>query len=201
MKMLIALLSFALVTSVMAQASPEERLAQLERRVAALEQQIKDLKTDPQTAAAQEKARTAARERMRADVKKFSREEIAKAEQLYQSANRNLRAPEARDLLQQMIEQYPGMNRTGCAVLYLAQQSQGEEREHLLKTAIADHNDSFYGDGLQVGAYARFLLANDYLQAGKKDEAKRLFDELKKDYPDAITHSGELLSKHMPVVE
>lgn len=198
--LMVCVASLTLVAAAYGQTA-EQRIQQLERRVAALEQEVKDLKTDPETKAAQEKARAAARERMRADTQKFSREEIGKAEQLYQSANRNLRAPEARDILQQMIEEFPGMNRTGCAVLYLAQQSEGEDREHLLKTAIADHADSFYGNGVQVGALARFYLAHDYVKAAKKDEAKRLIEELKRDYPDAISHSGELLSRHMPETE
>ena len=92
-----------------------------------------------------------------------------------------------------MIQKYPDINRTGCAVLYLAQMSQGDERAQYLQECIDKYNDCFYGDGSQVGAYARFLQAQDYKSQGDTEKAKALFDELKSKYPDAIDHRGDLL--------
>ena len=49
------------------------------------------------------------------------------------------------------------------------------------------------GDGVQVGAYARFLLVQDYRARGEDQKAQALFIELKTSYPDAIDHGGKLL--------
>ncbi len=51
-----------------------------------------------------------------------------------------------------MIKKYPDINRTGCAVLYVAQKSQGDARTQYLQTCIEKFNDCFYGDGVQVGS-------------------------------------------------
>ena len=59
--------------------------------------------------------------------------------------------PEATESLQTMIKKYPDINRTGCATLYVAQKSQGDERAGYLQECIEKFNDCFYGDGVQVG--------------------------------------------------
>jgi len=112
---------------------------------------------------------------------------------LYQVANRQWGTLEASNSLQTMIQKYPDIDRTGCAVLYVAQMTQGDERAAYLQDCIDKYNDCFYGDGVQVGAYARFLLAEDYQSNGETDKAKALFNEIKTRYPDAIDHSGNLL--------
>lgn len=66
-------------------------------------------------------------------------------------------------------------------------------RERLLKEAIEQHGDSFYLDGVQVGAFARFLLAQQYQSTGRAADASQLLDELKQQYPDSIDHSGQRL--------
>lgn len=124
--------------------------------------------------------------RTRQDRQKYTRDQLIEAEELYQVANKtNLKGPEARESLQKMIQQYPDINRTGCAVLYMAQMSSGPERERLLQEAIDKH-----GDGVQVGAYARFLLADTCREAGQKDKAQALYDQIRKDFPDAVNHNG-----------
>ena len=148
--------------------------------------------------AQREKLVTRARQRMRQDTQKFSRQQLQEAEALYQVANNNWRTPEAKQSLEQMVQKFPSVNRTGCAVLYLAQYSQGEERERLLKDAISRYGDCFYGNGVQVGAYARLLLGQHYQEAGKADEAKKLFDEIRTKFPDAIGHRGESLAAKLP---
>ncbi len=89
-----------------------------------------------------------------------------------------------------MIAMYPDMNRTGCAILYMAQWAKGDEQKKLLEDAIAKHGDCMYGDGVQVGAYARFYLAEVYDEAGQKDKARVLYDEIRKQYPLAVNHRG-----------
>jgi hypothetical protein len=66
-----------------------------------------------------------------------------------------------------MIKKYPDINRTGCAMLYVAQKSHGDERARYLQDCIEKFGECMYGDGVQVGAYARFLLAEDYKIKGE----------------------------------
>lgn len=127
------------------------------------------------------------------DQGKYSQQQLDDAESLYQVANQKWGTPEAMQSLKTMIQKYPGINRTGCAELYLAQMSQGDDRARYLEDCIDHYDDSFYGDGVQVGAYARFLLAEDFKKQGDDQKAQALFDELKARYPEAIDHSGKRL--------
>jgi hypothetical protein len=55
-----------------------------------------------------------------------------------------------------------------------------------------------YGDGVQVGAYARYLLALYYKEKGDNTRANSLFDEIRKDYPLAVDHRGKSLEEQIP---
>jgi hypothetical protein len=92
-----------------------------------------------------------------------------------------------------MIKKYPDINRTGCAVLYVAQRSEGDARANYLKQCIEKFNDCYYGDGVQVGAYARLLLAEDYGRNGEQYKAAAVYKEIQAQYADAIDHGGKLL--------
>lgn len=189
----------------------QTQVQKLEARLAALEQQVGPLAAQrngaaakppaagEQVAAAQrEKLVAKARQRMRQDAQKHSREQLREAEELYQVANKNWRTPEAKQSLEQMVKKFPNVNRTGCAILYLAQYSEGEERERLLKDANEKYSDCFYGNGVQVGAFARLLLGDHYRENGQADKAKEVFGEIRKNYPDAISHRGESLVAKLP---
>jgi tetratricopeptide (TPR) repeat protein len=142
-----------------------------------------------------------ARQRAALDLKEYSREQLAECEALYQVANKDWRSSEAKASLEKMVEKFPDVNRTGCAMLYLGQYATGEERVRLLMQAVEKHSDCYYLNGAQVGGYGRLVLIDTYLQLGKRDEAKKLADELRKDYPDAITHKGVLISSVIPYVD
>src|SRR6478736_6273154 len=105
--------------------------------VAALSQVLAVPSSSP--GASLDQLRTTAQVRMRRDLDTFTREQLKEIESLYQSANRNLRAPESRGILQELIDKYPSSNRAGCAALYLAQDSGDSDREALLKQAIERH--------------------------------------------------------------
>src|SRR5438876_5944482 len=138
------------------------KVATLEQRVAALEKMLAPMQGD-----AQKKAlRDLFESRMSADAKKYKPEQIREAEQLYQTMNKNWRSDEGKRALAKMIDKYPDINRTGCAELYLGQVTDGEEKAAHLQTAIDKHSDCMYGDGVQVGAYARYLLALYYKEKG-----------------------------------
>jgi len=170
------------------------KVATLEKRVAALEKMLAPMQGDAQKKALRELFEN----RMAADAKKYKPEQIREAEQLYQTMNKNWRSDEGKAALQKMIEKYPDMNRTGCAELYLGQVSDGEEKAAHLQTAIDKHSDCMYGDGVQVGAYARYLLALYYKEKGDNTRANSLFDEIRKDYPLAVDHKGRSLEEQIP---
>jgi hypothetical protein len=141
-----------------------------------------------------EALRSAAQARMQQDRQSFGPAQVKEIEDLYQTANKDLKAPGAKDTLLQLVQKYPKSNRAGCAVLYLAQMSTGAERERFLTQAIADHADARYGDGTQVGAFGRALLATYYAAAGRAEEARRVADEVIRLFPGAVDHSGARLA-------
>ena len=65
--------------------------------------------------------------------------------------------------------------------------------DYLLK-AIEGFSDCCYGDGVQVGAYARYHLARYYQRNGQEQKATELFKEISGEYPGAIDHKGRLLA-------
>ena len=113
-------------------------------------------------------------------------------------ANENWGTQEAQDSLKTLVQKYKKANRTGCAILYLGQMSVGDEAIAYLRRAIANHGDCFYGDGVQVGAFARFFLGKVYRANGNAEKAAMLFAEIRKDYPEAIDHNGRLLIEQLP---
>ncbi|MDR2849232.1 MAG: tetratricopeptide repeat protein [Verrucomicrobiota bacterium] len=174
-------------------------LSDMKKEIEALKRDVAELKVrvlGETEARADRKDRI--RKRFDEDKKAYSAEQFREIETLYQSANRDLKNPEAKAALKALIEKYPKANRTGCAVQYIGQMSQGEEQETYLKLAIKDFSDCYYGDGVQVGAYARFCLGSHYKEIGKDKEAKALFDEIRKDYPDAVNHKGKPLAELLP---
>ncbi len=83
--------------------------------------------------------------------------------------------------------------------VYLGQMSPNSaDQFNYFKQAIADYGDCFYGDGVQVGAFARYLLGQAYLTIGDGDKAQALFDEIRRDYPDSVDHQGNSLVAQVP---
>ena len=97
-----------------------------------------------------------------------------------------------------MVEKFPKSNRAGCAALYLGRYLKGDEQEKYLELAIEKFSDCYYGDGTNVGGYARFILGSMRHQAGKQSAAKKLFGELRKDYADTTDHGGRLVVESLP---
>ena len=177
------------------------KLKALEKRITELEEQVATLKSSTAPAVAKMNAeqrvneqRMKARERMRKDSENYSRTQLQEIEALYQVANKKWRTEEGKNSLKKMITKYDKANRTGCALLYLGQMSKGKEREEYLKKAIDGFSDCFYGNGVQVGAYARYYLAYYYKENGQKAEAKEMFREVTSKYPNAVNHKGRFLA-------
>jgi TolA-binding protein len=180
-----------------------DELSDMRKEIDALKLDVAELKRLVQGAEGQG-AETAAdrkagiRKRTEEDRKAYTDEQLREIETLYQSANRDLKSPDAKAALKNLIEKYPKANRTGCAVQYMGQTSGGEEKEKYLKLAIKEFGDCYYGNGVQVGAYARLYLGYYYKEKGKEKEAAALFDEIRKDYPDAVNHKGKRLAELLP---
>ena len=136
-----------------------------------------------------------ARKRMAEDRDEYSRQELGELEELYQVANKNWKTdrPAAKKAMEELVKKYKKANRTGCAMLYLGQLSYGDERDKYLDQAIEDFSDCFYGNGVQVGGWARFLRMADLKSDGKDKEAAELEKQIRTKYPKSINHSGILL--------
>lgn len=149
-----------------------------------------DLAEDP-VADAVAAQRVAAKARMAKDRDAFTSDELRAIEALYQRGS--MKTAEGRAAYEELVRTWPKSNRAGCAQLYLARTARGAEREAALKRAFTEFDDTWYGDGTQVGPYARALLAIDYAEAGRTEEARALADEVATRSPDAVEHQGRSL--------
>ncbi len=171
----------------------KERVHHLEARVAELERLLEPMKDRLLAAARQMGMQQKVAKRFEKDRETYTEEEMAEVEKIYQEASKKWGTDEMREGLERLIDEFPGTNRSGCAMMYLAQWAKDRQREEYLKTAIEVYDDCFYGDGVQVGGYARFLLGCDCRRAGDNQRAQKLFDEIRQKYPKAVDHSGKLL--------
>ncbi len=177
----------------------EERVDRLEARVGILEKNQKPLQGEmaQKQKTNLELQRQKAKIRAGKDAEVYSSEQLREIENIYQTWRKS-NQEEKDQIVETLIGKYPKSNRTGCALLYLAQESTGEKQIRLLKQVIRSFNDCFYFDGVQTGAQARYYLGMLLMQSGKKMEAQRYFNELKKSYPDAVGHNGKLLVDRLP---
>jgi hypothetical protein len=197
----ILMLGIAAAPPLFAQAADADEISQLKQRVSQLEKQIQQisqllepLKAQQAVDARRRALRARFQHRMAQDREKHTQDQLREAENLMRIADQQWGSPEANESLQKLIKDYPDFNRAGCAMLYIAQRSQGDERARCLQECIERCNDCFYGDGVQVGAYARFLLAADYKSKREQEKAAALYIELKTKYSDAVDHNGRLLA-------
>lgn len=170
-----------------------KQVQELTERVKKLETLVAPLAEKTESEGRIERQRVKARERMSKDAENYSRMQLREIEALYQVANQKWQTEEGKNSLKDLVKKYDKANRTGCALLYLGQMSDGAEKEEYLHKAIADFSDCWYGDGVQVGPFARYVLADHYRASDKKEKADELVEQLKKQFPDAIDHSGKLL--------
>ena len=174
-----------------------ERVDRLEKQVQELSELVEPMKEQRAIDTRRKALREKFQKKMSADAAKYTSEQLRDAESLYQVANQKWGTPEAMESLRMMIQKYPDINRTGCATLYVAQKSSGEERAKFLQDCIEKFGDCMYGDGVQVGAYARFLLQGDCEREGDRAKAEALRNELQTQFPDAVDHSGQLLAERL----
>jgi hypothetical protein len=184
-----------------ASAQDADRVKLLEQRVRLLEERIARIEQAAAAGSLQSpeagKMMQVARRHVAEERKKFPPEDIAKAEELYHRAAKELRSPASRPLLDSIVARYPGLNRAGCAQLYRAQQETGAEKERLLLDCIKRFHNCYYLDGTQVGPLATLQLADYYEQEGRAREARRLFRRLRNKSPEAVGHDGALLVSYI----
>lgn len=183
-----------LIANLCTSAQDSVKVKELERRVNNLEKRMANNEQTPEA----KRMAEVARERVATDKEKYSRDEIDKAEHLYQRANSALRDDKSKAILDSVVALYPKLNRAGCAQLYRAQQEYGAEKERLLISCISQFADCFYLDGTQVGPLATLYLAYYYKRTGKEADAQRLFKKVRKEYSTAVGHDGKLLIEKLP---
>lgn len=174
-----------------------QRIVALETRVAELEEKLAPVLEEERVKQVAEQQRELARERMLLDAEFMSRPDLNLAEKAYQAVSRNPKSEEAKKALALLVGKFPRANRTGCAVLAMAQAAEGSEQIELLQDAIGKYSSSYYQNGVNVGAYARLYLGMRNKKDGKDKEAAALFEEIRTTYPDAIDHKGQLLSSYI----
>ena len=125
------------------------------------------------------------------DVDVYGKETAREIERIYQTYAQGNEVES--EELKTLLEKYSDANRTGCAVMYAGQRA-GKEDEKWFRLAIEKSSDCYYGDGVCVGAYARWYLAGLYKELGKTEEAEKLISEIKALYPDAVNHRGRPLA-------
>ena len=163
-------------------ASSLQRIQQLEARVTVLEGL-----GDPADARARFERRT------QVDVALLGADSVRDLERRYVAANvLPLESQERLDALRVIVgdPMFTGSNRVGCSLLYLGRFGPGDEAEPWLRRAVEDHSDALYGDGVQVGAYARYELAALMRRRGRYSAAASLDADLTKRWPDAVDHAG-----------
>ena len=126
--------------------------------------------------------------------------EAQTAEELYSEIAACVKTADAATAAEKFAElanAFPEHNRTGCAALYLAQiyenSDDARRAEEWFRRAMSRYGDCRYGDGVQVGPYATYRLADFLVRQGRDQEAKALLKQVIDRYPQAVDHGGRLL--------
>lgn len=134
-----------------------------------------------------------AQRRMMKDLEIFNKEELVEINALYDDIHANYQTGGGRKSFRDLVKKYPNSNRTGCAMLLVAELSGGKKREECLFRVIKEFNDCWFSDGVQTGAYARYLLGLYYMEKKQDLKADLLFKQIRTVFPDAVDHNGDLL--------
>jgi hypothetical protein len=170
-------------------------------KLAGLERTLGPVLAEAEAKARQRALRPRFEERSEADKKVYTQAQLDEAWRLhlnYRDPAVGWGSKQARKDQAAVIKKVPKANVAGCALVYLAQMAEGDEQTAYLEQAIREYGDCFYGDGVQVGAFARYLLAQAYLEKGDKGQADRLFAEIRSQFPGAIDHNGDFLATDEP---
>ena len=201
MKKLIPFLCLLSLSAVADEAILLQRIVALENRITELEEKLAPVLEEERVKEVAEQQKELARERIMMDGEYLSRLDLNLIEKAYHIANQDWKSGEAQKALSLLTEKYPKANRTGCAVLAMAQVKEGQEQIRLLKIIIQDYGTCYYASGVNVGAYARLYLGMRYKKDGEDDAAAKLFEALRTNFPHAVDHKGQLLTSHIKGLE
>jgi len=124
------------------------------------------------------------------------------AEEIYQKIATLMKskqgsALQAEALWLQLRDNYPDDNRVGCGALYLARMyhrsGQNSKAADMYRITIRSYYDHRYGDGTQVGPYAKYQYSLLLESWGRKSEARALLQSIVRDDADALNHAGQRL--------
>ncbi len=200
-------MSLAVAADAAPSAAPQEeapaedlarRLATLEREVRELREIVAPLQRRQAAARRQQELQRHARERREAEKASFSEAELAEIEALSKTATQHWGKPEGEAALATLAEKFPKADRTGAVYLQVGQMRRDEQGEQCLRLAAERHGDSINAAGVQVGPLARLLLGMRLWNSDRKDEARRLFAEIRDRFPGAIGPRGNLLAEMLP---
>jgi len=124
------------------------------------------------------------------DKKNFSEIQLNDLEETYQIANKKFNTQEAIDTLVQLVneENFTGANRIGCALIYLGQMVELDQKEEYLLRAKNEYSNSWYGDGVNVGAYSTYLLYFYYQYIEDFINAEKMKNEIEDKFLKYIDH-------------
>ncbi len=137
-----------------------------------------------------------AKERYANDSKKHSAEDLKAFEELYKSVTKG--GIEGRTALLKLVNKFPDLDRTGCAVMQYAALCKGYERSNYWNMAQRDFSDCYFMNGVSVGALARYHLAREAFKNGDVQKGQRLLSEIKSKFPDAINGRWQRLLSEDP---
>lgn len=125
------------------------------------------------------------------DKSKFSEEILKEIANQFQIANTHFDSKTAITTLDSLVnnEKYAGANRIGCALLYLGQMCKNNDKEMYLLKAKTEYSNSWFRDGVNVGAYATYKLYFYYKYIGNKDKENECKIELLSKYANYIDHN------------
>jgi hypothetical protein len=76
----------------------------------------------------------------------------------------------------------------------LAYYQKGNKQETSLLKVISKYSDCYYGDGVNVGACAKYFLARYYLSRNKMEKVQSILNDLRKNHRTAISHNQKNLA-------
>jgi hypothetical protein len=186
----------------------EARIRELTEKVARLESRLRmvEWRNERANQPALAANRKRFEERTALDARTHTPAEMDEIEALYQVGHKEDGQPRGEAIARgieshkRFIARYPKTNRAGCAMLDIAHMADYPESEEYLKRAIAEYGDSFYGNGVSIGAYGRYLLAYQYKRRHRDEEAAALIDEIRNNYADAVTPDGGPLEAYLDTI-
>lgn len=193
----VILLGILVLSGYAEDAALETRVEALEARVDFLTSRLANVLEQERISELVRAQQARAQERILLDSELYPRHLLRQVEALYRKATQEWDTAAGLESLNKLLAEFPRANRTGCAVLFRAQMTRGDEQINWLKRAMEEFENCYYDDGTQVGPYARLYLGMRYKKEGLHKKAQNLFEELQQTYPHAVDHKGQLLIMHL----